>query len=406
MSQARTEPAQAPARSPTPTALGVVNGLIFAAGPATVDLSLPAMPTIQQAIGTAQLHIELTLTLLLFGLAISQLLYGAVADRFGRLAPLLAGLATYSIASLFAALAPGAMAFAAARVAQALGYGVAIVLCRSAVADVCDERATARVFSVAITVMAIASVLAPAIGGQILVHLGWRAVFHSMALYGAVTLVATMLLLPETHPRTRRSVVPLAQTFSSYAHLLRDARIRGFCLIAASIVACQFTYNTAGPGMLIEHYGLSAASAGIVLSVIALSTAVAAPLNVLALRWRSPEQVMRATVLIAVLAALALLSLLALRLPVAGVIVALFVLIATPGLVVTNAMAGAISSAGSRAGAASALVGVLQFAFGTVGSGIAGLFHDTSGRVMAVVIVTFTAIALFVGLRLRNVAVE
>jgi len=384
-------------------ALALIVGLLFAVGPVTVDLSLPSLPAVQQALGDGGMRVELTLTLLFFGLALTQLVYGAVADRYGRRAPLLVGLALYCGASLLAAFATGIAGIAVARVLQALGYGVVIVLIRSAVADVCDERGTARVYSIAITLMSVMSVIAPAVGGQVLAHLGWRAVFLVMGGIGFAALLLSALLLPETQPRERRSTVRVGAILGTYGGLLRNGRFAAFSLVAAGVVACQFSYNVGGPAILIEHFGLQPATAGLLLSIIALSTAAAAQVNVFVLRRAAPERVMRVSIYVLVAAAVALLLTFLSGLGgVATVVAILFVLIATPGFIATNAMAAAISSAGDRAGAASALVGVMQFILGTVGSGVVGSLHDPSGRVLGVVILVLSLFTLGTALRARS----
>jgi len=382
--------------------LAVVTGLLFSVGAATVDFSLPALPGIQREIGTPDWHAELTLTLVFLGLAVSQLLYGAIADKHGRRRALLIGMAVYCAASLCAAFSPTIIAFAAARFAQALGYGVVVVLSRSAVADVCDERGTARVFSTAITIMAVASVVAPAAGGQLVEHFGWRSVFLGMSIFGFASLVVTALLLPETLPRERRSSVGLSKVFGAYAGLLRNGRFVAAAAVCGGAVAYQFTYNTGAPALVIDHYGISPATAGALFSLIALSTAVTSQVNAVILKWFAPEQIMMCAIVVSVIASGALLLCVFTSLGgVAGVITSLFILIATLGFIAGNAMAAAIAPAGAQAGAASALVGVAQFAFGTCGSALLGLFRDPSGRVMAVVIGLLSLMTLAVALRTK-----
>src|SRR6185369_6136195 len=122
--------------------LAIVTGLMFTIGPSMVDLSLPALPLIQQSIGTSALRAELSLTVVFLGLALAQLIFGAFADRWGRRRPLLIGMAGYCCAALAAAFAPDMVTFLIARLIQAVCYGVAIVLARSAVVDISDERST------------------------------------------------------------------------------------------------------------------------------------------------------------------------------------------------------------------------------------------------------------------------
>ena len=385
--------------------LALLSGLLFAIGPVTVDLSLPALPATQRAIGGQGMPIELTLTLLFFSLAISQLIYGAAADRYGRRLPLLLGLALYTAGSLAAAFATGVMGIAIARVAQAVGYGVVIVSIRSSVADVCDERATARVYSLAILLMSVVAVLAPTLGGLLLAHEGWRSVYLAMAGVGVLAFLLTATLLPETQPRTRRSHTALRAIFSTYGKLLRDPGFTAYALTAAGAVACQFSYNTGGPAVLIDHFGLAPERAGLVLSVIALSTAAGAQANVILLRWFQPERIITATLVMLVAAALALLAVFWTGYGgLWAVVVLLFVIISAPGFITGNAMAAAISAAGASAGAASALVGVMQFIVGTVGSGVVGYAHDATGTVLGGVIVALSGVTLLIALWGRSVS--
>ncbi len=377
--------------------LTLLTGLLFAIGPVTVDLSLPALPEIQRAVGGGALRVELTLTLLFLGLALTQLVYGIFADRWGRRWPLMVGLVLYIVGSAIAMLAGDMTGIAVARGIQAVGYGLVIVLIRSAVADVCDARATARVFSVAILLMSVIAVVAPAVGGQLLLHLGWRSVFATMGATGLAALLLTAALLPETQLVGLRSRVPWSAILSAYGELLRNPAFIAYAFIASGAVACQFSYNTGGPSMFIEHFGLTADRAGLVLSGIALSTAAGAQANVLLLRFMSPEQVMRWTAAVLTVAALLLLAVLMSGvggLP--AVVVLLFVIISTPGFITGNAMAAALSTAGAGAGAASALSGVMQFVLGSIGSAVIGSAHNTTGTVMGTVILALSLMTLLV----------
>ena len=383
--------------------LAILTGLVFSIGPATVDLSLPSMPTIQAVIGTATMRVELTLTLLLASLAVGQLVFGTVADRYGRRAPLLLSLATYVIGALLAMAANTLAVFALARVVQAFGFGIAAVVVRCTVTDVCDERRTAAAFSIAVMMVSVASVVAPAVGGQILTHWGWRAVFLAMAVFASLVATFIAALLPETLPVARRTRVGLASVLGIYWQLLRSVRFVVPAAIGGCAAAFQFAYNTGGPAAVIEHYGVSPALAGALFSAIALATAAASQANAVLLKWSSPERLTSVAVQISVLASVAVLvSVFSTSAGVAGFIASLFVLIATLGFIMGNTMAVAISSAGVHAGAASALVGVMQFVLGTAASMPIGLSHDISGRLMAFVLLLLALIALALDFRART----
>jgi len=380
--------------------LAALTGLMFSVGPITVDLSLPAMPTIQRSIGMAHARVELTLTLLFLGLALSQFVVGAVADRYGRRSMILSGLAVYCAGAVLAAISPNLVSFAAARLLQAIGFGVAVVLVRSAVSDVCDHKRTASVFSTAVTMVSLASVVAPAVGGQLLTHFGWRAVFVAMAVFGFLVLAAIAALLPETLPKERRTQLELSKVFGTYGTLLRNRRFATFATVSAAAAAYQFTYNTGSPSVLIEHYHIAPQTTGLLFSVIAVSTACASQLNAVLLRWFEPDSIMNAAVAASVVAGAALLGSVCTDIGgVVGLVVVLFVLISTIGFIMGNSMAGAMSSAGALAGAASALIGVMQFLFGTVGSAIVGFFPDSLGRPMGLVIGVLAVTSLLMALR-------
>ena len=387
--------------------LALLTGLIFAVGPATVDLSLPAMPTIQREIGTRGIPVEFTLTVLLAGICLSQFAFGAVADRYGRRRPMLLSLSVYCAASIGAALAPSTIVLGAARFIQASAFGISVLLIRSAVADISDARRTARVFSTAVTIVSLASVIAPTVGGQLLAHLGWRSDFLAMAAFGLVIVTLTAALLPETLPPAQRNRVAVSRMFRTYADLLRDNRIATFCAICAAAAAFQFTYNTGTPSILIEHYGLSPVTTGMLFSLIALSTAVASQINTVLMRWSDPDRIVRGAVILSLIASLGVLCSVLTDLGGPALLIgALFLLISTIGFIMGNSMAAAISAAGVRAGAASALVGVVQFLLGTLGSAFVGLSHAQGGKLMGVGLVILSAGALTASLRAQRTALR
>ena len=383
--------------------LALLTGLIFSIGPTTVDLSLPSMPSIQGAIGTTGMRVELTLTILFLGLTLTQFLFGAIADRYGRRRTILISLFIYSVGSFVAFVSGNLILFSIGRLGQAIGFGIAAMLIRAAVVDISDERRTAAVFSTAVTMVSLTSVAAPAIGGQILIHSSWRAVFLTMSLVGLGVLIAIALGLPETLSLQRRSRAKFSSVFSTYGALLKNRRFASFAAIGACAAAFQFTYNTGGPTVVIDHYHVSVGTAGMLFSLIAVSIAVASQLNALLLKWLDPDRILSLAVMLSVVASAALLlSVFTGAGGVAGLVVSLFMLISTIGFIMGNSMAGAISAAGDQAGAASALVGVMQFLFGTIGSAVVGLIPDAAGRTMGVVVGVLSLMAVAMIMRVRQ----
>jgi len=381
----------------------VVTCLLMALGPATVDLSLPALPAIQQGIGIAGQHVEWTLTAVLLGMAVGQFLIGGVADAFGRKAPIVASLSVFATAAVACALSPDLTVMAVARFAQAFGLGVAVVMARSVVVDAFSGRDVARVFSTAIMVTGVATVIAPLAGGQLLAIFGWQSIFLTMAGLGVAVILYVLLLVPETLPQHQRTRTGVAHILSAYLALLRDPTFCSCALIASCAAASQFAYNTGAAAVLIEHHGLSPSTCGVYLAVIALSMATCSQLNGLLLRWLSPTKILSWAVPATLLTGLITLATsMSNAGGVNGIAGTLLLDIALVGFIIPNALAIGMMSAGVHAGAGSALIGVLMFALGTLGSAVVGAAHDPSGRWMAGVICAWACFALFQLLRLRR----
>jgi DHA1 family bicyclomycin/chloramphenicol resistance-like MFS transporter len=172
---------------------------ISAVGPLALNIFIPSMPGLQREFAVPYGTVQLTLTLYLIGMAACQLVYGPVSDRVGRRPMLLGGLAVFVVASLMAAMAPTIEVLIAARLLQALGGAAGIVLARTMVRDVFDREQSASVISYITMAFVVAPMVAPALGGLIDAHGGWRGSFWLLTVLGAAILAAAAYRLPETH---------------------------------------------------------------------------------------------------------------------------------------------------------------------------------------------------------------
>ena len=158
-----------------PLRILLILGALSAFAPLAIDFYLPSFPTLARVFATDVEHVQLSLAAYFVGLAIGQLAYGPLADRFGRRKPLLVGVLLFSLASLACALAPSLEWLIAARFVQALGGCAGMVVSRAVVRDLCDPIRSAKVFSQLMLVMGLAPILAPLGGGLLLSTLGWPA---------------------------------------------------------------------------------------------------------------------------------------------------------------------------------------------------------------------------------------
>ena len=372
----------------------VLLGILAALGPLTIDMYLPSFPTIARELGTSVASVQLSLSSYLAGLAIGQIAYGPLADRFGRRGPLLGGLALYLIASLACSLAPSLPLLVISRFVQALGGCAGMVIGRAVVRDLFDARSSARLFSSQILVSGAAPILAPLLGGQILAFFGWRAVF--LVLVGAALLVAALVHtgLPESLPASRRSRERPREIARSFAEVFRHGPFLRMAFAGAGIQAAMFAYIAGSPFVFIELYGVPPERFGFLFGANALGLIAASQLNrFLVHRW-GLRRMLHAAIAIAFLAYVALFTGAVAEAPLHVLLPALFFGVATVGIAMPNATAAAMEPWGAKAGVASALLGTLQTATGAVASALTSALADGSARPMAGVMLGCATLSL------------
>lgn len=229
----------------------LILGALCAFGPLAIDFYLPSFPTLAQQFATDVEHIQLSLAAYFVGIAIGQLFHGPLADRFGRRVPLLVGVALFAVGSLACAIAPSLEWLIAARFVQALGGCAGMVITRAVVRDLCDPLVSAKVFSQLVLVMGLAPILAPLGGGLLLNTLGWPWIFHSLAIFATLCLLAVLRWLPETRPQ-ELPPAPLSGAFGQYRALLGNASFMGYSLAGGVAMAGMFAYIAGSPFVFIE----------------------------------------------------------------------------------------------------------------------------------------------------------
>ena len=374
--------------------LGALTGLT----PFAVDAYLPAMPAITRDLGATRSATQLTLAALMLGLALGQLVAGPLSDRLGRRPPVLVGLVGFVGASLGCAAAPTVEVLVGLRFLQGLSGAAAVVVARAVVRDVHEGAAAARAFARLILVMGAAPVLAPVIGALVLRWTSWRGVFVLLAGLAVVLLVLTVQRLPETLPVERRHAGGLGATLATFAVLLRD---RGFVLAAVaggSAFAAMFAYIAGSPYVLQEVYGLSPGTYAVVFGANAAVLIALSQLSARLVGRTGPAPLLVSGAAMSAVGAVLLLVVAALALGLLGVLPALLLVVGAVGLVAPNAVALAMADHAQRAGAASALVGLLQFVLGAVAAPLTGVGGSRSALPMAVVIAVCAALSLTCGL--------
>lgn len=241
---------------------------VSAIGPLALNIFMPSMPGLQATFGVSYGTVQLTLTLYLIGLAVCQLFYGPLSDRYGRRPLLLAGLALFVIASIASALATSIETLIAARLVQALGGASGIVLSRAIVRDLYQGEKAASVLGYITMAWVLAPMIAPAIGGYLDQLWGFRLSFVVLALIGAVTLVVAWFTLHETN-FNRRSDGRLWQS-AHYGRIFASRQFRGYATSLAFASAVFFTFLAFAPFLTVNIMGRSAVEYGLWFILVSL----------------------------------------------------------------------------------------------------------------------------------------
>jgi DHA1 family bicyclomycin/chloramphenicol resistance-like MFS transporter len=393
---------EAPAVEPAPTSeaplagelmssrerlrLVLVLGSLIALGPLTIDMYLPALPTITADLHTTAAAVQLTLTGTLAGLALGQLLVGPLSDAWGRRKPLLAGVGVHIVASLLCVVAPNLAVLGGLRILQGLGAAAAMVVAMAIVRDLFVGLAAARLFSRLILVMGAAPILAPTLGGIVLGWTDWRGVFVLLTGFGLAIIGVAALALPETLPAQRRRSGGVLGTVRTYGGLLSDRTFIGLILVAGFVMAAVFAYVAGSSFVFQQQYGMNEQQFGFVFGAGAVGMITATQFNVRLLRRWSPAQILVSAIGFAAFGATVLLVLAATGIGgLPGVLVPLWLVLASAGLALPNAPALAMSQHGEAAGTAAAMLGAVQFGVGALSAPLVGTL-GTGAVAMAIVI--------------------
>jgi DHA1 family bicyclomycin/chloramphenicol resistance-like MFS transporter len=365
----------------------ILLGTLTAFTPLSVDMYLPALPTIASTFSAEPGQAQLSLASFFLGLAIGQAFYGPISDRFGRKRPLYAGLCLFVLSSAGCALTTSINTLIVLRFFQALGACSGQVIVRAVVRDLFEAREAVRVFSSLLLVMGVSPVLAPLLGGQIFTRLGWRAIFWLLAGLGAIGLVAAVWRLEETHrPEAARSLA-LNRAIAGYWQLLRDRSFVGYALTGAMGISGMFAYIVGSAFVFIELFHVRPDRFGFFFGLNALGMILSAQINVrLTRRFETDAVIGKVLVLQTTAGLLLMAATLAGLIGLYGTAVLLFIYVATIGCLFPNTTALAMASQGKRAGTASALVGTLQFTLAAVAASLVGAGNNETAGPMAVTV--------------------
>jgi DHA1 family bicyclomycin/chloramphenicol resistance-like MFS transporter len=390
-------PVAAPAPQYRPNAKYVLLlGLMCALPAISTDIYLPSLPDVARDLHTSATAAQLTMTAMLIGGAVGQLVIGPLSDRFGRRRPVLVGVSLHVVTSILCALAPAIVPLIALRTMQGFFNASASVVAMAVIRDRFVGSDASRLMSRLMLVIGVAPLFAPSIGGVIAGQWGWRAVFGALAVFGVVLWVVVWRRLPETLPPERRREGGLRAALGGYKRLLKDRHFVALAILPGLGVAVLMSYVVASPFVLREGYGLSAHQFSLLFAINGLGLVGGAQVNAALVRRVAPIRIVRVVLPISLGLTLVLLAV-----AITGwgglvaLLVVLWLILAMVNFVPPNASALALSRHGEVAGTAAAVIGATQ-------AGVSGIVSPLSGLLgggavaMAAVMVGASAAALLV----------
>jgi DHA1 family bicyclomycin/chloramphenicol resistance-like MFS transporter len=373
---------------PIPAWLPILLGFLQAVGPISTDMYLPAFPAIELDFHAPPGSAQITLGTWFLGLALGQMVQGALADRFGRRGPLLAGTLLYTVGAAGCALSGNIATMSAWRFVAAVGGSASMVVPRAIVRDIAQGHDAARLMSRLILVLGAAPILAPSLGGLVLHFANWRMIFWINAIYGAAALVAAAVNLPDTLPKAERIRIHAASMLARYAHILRDRGFVTHVLMMSFYSFALFAYLGGSPTVFIDHYHFSPGQYALVFGCVASSYILCSQLNMrMVRRFDIDGTLHRMSSVYLGMAFLVLFAAIA-DVPALWFGAVLAITQGLMGFLAPTATVGALRHHGAHAGSASAVMGTLQFFIGSGGGFIVGWLTNGTALPMACLILS------------------
>ncbi|WP_339867248.1 multidrug effflux MFS transporter [uncultured Algoriphagus sp.] len=372
----------------------LVLGALCTISPFSIDMYLPGFPEMSETLNTPISNIQLSLTAYLVGIAIGQLFYGPLLDKYGRKKPLYAGLAIYILASIGCALSQSVENLIFMRFLQAVGGCAGMVSAQAIVRDIFPVKKIAQAMSLLVLVIAVSPMIAPTLGGFVTAAYDWHWVFIILAALTAIIWIATVVVLPAGALPDKEVSLKPKQVWKSYLKVLGNRQFLVYMLAGGIAGAAPFAYIASSADVFMNLYGFSEHQFGWLFALLAFAMIGSTQLNHILLKKFSSQQIINFSLHYQSFTGLALITGVFFNLlNVYSLIGLMFIFLTAHGLNGPNTTALAMAPFSKNAGSASAMLGSMRMAIGGIVTAIVSLFHATSAFPMVVGM----AICAFVG---------
>lgn len=345
-------------------------GMMAAIAPLATDMYLPSLPIMQAELGITASLAQMTLTMTLLGMASGQIFMGPISDRYGRKLPLFAGM----------------MVFLFFRFLTGFAGASGIVIARSIARDVCEGPELTRFFAMLMMVNGLAPIIAPVLGGQLLLIASWRSVFAMLIVVGVLLALAT-LIYQETLPKAKR-FKGLADSFKKYPELLQNRYFLGHCLMQCFYFGAFFSYLAGSSFVFQNIYKVSPQTYSFIFGTIGIGLMLSGMVPARFAGKVADVKILKGALMVPLLSAVFMLAGFILAAPLWYTIIILFITIVPLSVMGTASFSLALSRQGKNAGSASALIGFFSMILGGCMMPVVGIAGDHTAIPMGIIMLS------------------
>ena len=355
----------------------ILLGALSAFGPFVTDMYLPSLPSMVVDYDTSVSMVQMGLSFSMLGLALGQLLFGPLSDKYGRRRPVIVAMIVFCISTLACVFAPTIEAFLALRLVQGVSGAGGIVISRSVATDTFDGHQLLKMLAIIGAINGIAPITAPVAGGMIVSSVGWRGIFVVLLVIGVLLTVGSFFMR-ESLPVERRKSAGAFATFKLFGVVLRNRTFMCYVLQQATAQAILFGNIASSPFIVQTHFGVSASMFGLLFAVNGVFIGGGAALSA---RFRNPATCVKVSCLGMLVLSVVMAVLLFAGCNVLWYEVVLNPLLGFMGLTFTASTTLALNSERENAGTASAVFGAIGFMSGGIVTPLVGqgnMLHTTA----------------------------
>lgn len=347
----------------------IILALLTALEPLSIDLYLPGFIKMSEAFSVTVSSVQISLTTFLGGFALGQLIWGPLADKYGRKKPIIASLLIYILATFACIHVRNIEQMWVLRFVQAIGGSGGIVIARAIVTDYFDKSQTLKIFALLALIMGVAPIIAPICGNLIINLLGWKGSFEVLVALGIILALLTIFLLPETHKVKTRF------TITSYWQVLKVKQFLLYAVLAGLVNGGLMVYVANGPFLIMEKGGFSGNYFSVIFAFNAFGLMIASVVAGISQKYISASSLVKISTTIWIISSIALVTTMYFNADILIILAILFIYLFTLGILLPSTTERALIPFTDNSGTASSLFGAIQLGIAFVCS-IASNYMD------------------------------